>query len=248
MPGGPTLTDDTTPTTTRLARGQLELPPAALGLPDPPVSLQLGLVAREDGWRGVAWSLAQDPGLMSRWLTRQRGLQILDIEPGPGRSVVLALGDDHPAQTWLVQGPGWIAIQLAPGGPAGLTVTGTGDRLEAVLAGLSHRARVQDLEPPSTWEEPARKAGLLTDRQEAAVRWAMAAGYYEVPRGIRLQDLADQMGASIGALSTLLRRAEARLLAAYLDAEPLIGDLLESVALTREVPQGATWRTATDRG
>lgn len=194
----------------------------------------------------MAWSLAQDPGGLRGWLTRQPDLQTLDVAPGQGRSVVLALGDDHPALDWLVPGPGWIGVQLGPQGPAKLTVTGTSDRLKALQANLTHRARIQELEPASPWREPASRQALLTDRQQAAVRWAVAAGYYEVPRGIRLKDLAEEMGTSIGALSTLLRRAEARLLAAYLDAEPLIGDMLEAVWLTREVPRGATWRTVTD--
>ncbi len=194
----------------------------------------------------MAWSLARDPGLLRGWLTRQPDLQTLDIEPGQGRSVVLALGDDHPAQAWLVRGPGWITVQLGPQGPATLTVSGTSDRLERLRANLTHRARAEDPDPSIQWEDPPIGPGLLTDRQRAAVRWAVAAGYYQVPRGIRLKDLAEEMGASIGALSTLLRRAEARLLAAYLDAEPVLGDVLEAVALTKEVPRGATWRTIID--
>lgn len=246
MSEGPTLTGDTTAATTQLTHGQLEIPPSLLGLPRPPVDVQLALVEREEGWRGVAWSLARDPDDLRRWLTRQRDLQTLDIEPGQGRSVVLALGDDHPAQAWLVQGPGWITVQLGPQGLATLTVSGTSDRLERLRANLIDRVRVEDPEPSVLWEGPPAEPGLLTDRQQAAVRWAVAAGYYEVPRGIRLKDLAEEMGTSIGALSTLLRRAEARLLAAYLDAGPVIGDLLQSVALTKEVPRGATWRTITD--
>ncbi|MFC6835360.1 helix-turn-helix domain-containing protein [Halomarina ordinaria] len=53
--------------------------------------------------------------------------------------------------------------------------------------------------------EPAGRFGL-TDGQYAALTYAVEQGYYDVPRGCELQDLADHFGLSHQALSERLRR------------------------------------------
>lgn len=229
-----------------LQEAQLELSPAILGLPRPSTGVRLALVARESGWRGLAWTLQADHEALRRWMTRQRDLRRLDASQASDEVAVIALGPDHPACAWLVREPGWTQISLGPEGPALLSTSGTATHLEDLHANLVRQARARGQDPPVDWTPKPTRHALLTPRQHEAVRWALTAGYYSVPRGIRLKDLADQMETSIGALSTLLRRAEARLLEAYLDAEPLLGDLLDAVSLTREVPRGATWRTVTD--
>ncbi len=229
-----------------LQEGQLDLPTALLGIPRPPMPVRLALIARATGWRGLAWTLDRRDGHLRRWVTQQPGARILHSERAPDDPLVLSLGDAHPARAWLVEGHGWIQITVGPEGPATLIASGTTEHLEALRDNLVGQAQVRGQDVPDGWTWRPTRYGLLTARQNEAVRWAVAAGYYSVPRRIRLKDLADQMGTSIGALSTLLRRAEARLLEAYLDAEPLLGDLLTGISLTREVPRGATWRTVTD--
>jgi predicted DNA binding protein len=53
--------------------------------------------------------------------------------------------------------------------------------------------------------EPSGRFGL-TDRQFEALRRAGEAGYFEIPRGIDQEDLADELGISHQALSERLRR------------------------------------------
>lgn len=59
-------------------------------------------------------------------------------------------------------------------------------------------------------------AGRLTSRQFEALRVARELGYYDVPRSAPLSAVADELGCSESAASTLLRNAEARLVDAAL--------------------------------
>lgn len=59
----------------------------------------------------------------------------------------------------------------------------------------------------------------LTDEQRTALRTALAEGYFAVPRGTTLVDLADELGVSDSAVSQRLRRGLATLLAATLRSE-----------------------------
>lgn len=60
-----------------------------------------------------------------------------------------------------------------------------------------------------------RDTPLLTDAQDEALRAAIAAGYYLIPRPLSLRELAAQMGIAPASLSERLRRAEARVLMRY---------------------------------
>jgi predicted DNA binding protein len=56
----------------------------------------------------------------------------------------------------------------------------------------------------------------LTDRQEEALTIALSQGYYETPRAVSAEELADELGISQPSMSDLLRRAERQLLASTL--------------------------------
>ncbi|GAB7119599.1 helix-turn-helix domain-containing protein [Natrinema pallidum] len=58
----------------------------------------------------------------------------------------------------------------------------------------------------------------LTDRQHEALTLAIARGYYDSPRRTSMEALAEELGISQPALSTLLRRAERQVLTSALDA------------------------------
>ncbi|WP_290813422.1 helix-turn-helix domain-containing protein [Halovivax sp.] len=60
----------------------------------------------------------------------------------------------------------------------------------------------------------------LTDAQEEAIREAYRRGYYDVPREISLEELADGLGISHQALSERLRRANKVLASEQLDESP----------------------------
>jgi predicted DNA binding protein len=57
----------------------------------------------------------------------------------------------------------------------------------------------------------------LTDRQREAITLAISRGYYESPRQVTTEELAEELGISQPSLSGLLRRAERQLLTASLD-------------------------------
>ncbi|WP_435319984.1 helix-turn-helix domain-containing protein [Haloarchaeobius sp. TZWSO28] len=63
---------------------------------------------------------------------------------------------------------------------------------------------------PENPEERARFG--LTDRQYRAVSLAFAGGYYDSPRRMSTQELADELGIAAASASDLLRRAEHQLL------------------------------------
>lgn len=57
---------------------------------------------------------------------------------------------------------------------------------------------------------------VLTPVQRETMETAFALGYFEIPRMISMQELADELGVTPNAVSERLRRAEARLLSALL--------------------------------
>lgn len=65
----------------------------------------------------------------------------------------------------------------------------------------------------------------LTDRQHEALTLAISRGYYESPRQVSTEELADEMGISQPSMSSLLRRAERQLLTSALGTEPQINTL-----------------------
>lgn len=69
--------------------------------------------------------------------------------------------------------------------------------------------------------DPSQAEGMsqdeLTNRQREALTLALSRGYYESPRQITTEKLAEELGISQPSLSGLLRRAERQLLTASLD-------------------------------
>lgn len=59
----------------------------------------------------------------------------------------------------------------------------------------------------------------LTDRQYEALTLAISRGYYESPRRVTTEELAEEMGISQPSMSSLLRRAEQQLLSSTLEPQ-----------------------------
>ncbi len=57
----------------------------------------------------------------------------------------------------------------------------------------------------------------ITSRQEEIVRVALDLGYFEFPKRIRLEELAEKLGLSAGTLSEILRRGEKHILSKYFE-------------------------------
>jgi hypothetical protein len=79
--------------------------------------------------------------------------------------------------------------------------------------GLSFRTgHLRDAE---AWGRGPLAGAELPGEQRVALREAFRRGYYETPREISLEELADELGVPRSTLSYRLRRAEARLVDAY---------------------------------
>lgn len=65
----------------------------------------------------------------------------------------------------------------------------------------------------------------LTDRQREALTLAISRGYYESPRQVTAEELAQELGISQPSLSSLLRRGERQLLTSALGSQPQINTL-----------------------
>ncbi len=60
---------------------------------------------------------------------------------------------------------------------------------------------------------------MLTEKQELALIYAYLRGYYNFPRKVSLKELAKRLGISVSTLAEFLRRAEAKVVEAYVRHE-----------------------------
>ncbi|WP_126664748.1 helix-turn-helix domain-containing protein [Haloterrigena salifodinae] len=70
---------------------------------------------------------------------------------------------------------------------------------------------------PSTSDDSSQNG--LTERQREALTLAISRGYYESPRQVTAEELANELGISQPSLSSLLRRGERRLITSSLGSE-----------------------------
>lgn len=73
-------------------------------------------------------------------------------------------------------------------------------------------------------------AYMLTEKQELAIIYAYFMGYYSFPRRISLKQLAESLGLSVSTLAELLRRAESKIIDAFVRHELpqyLVGRMLQ---------------------
>lgn len=99
-----------------------------------------------------------------------------------------------------------------------VTVAGDGAALQAAFEEASETIPVA-----VEWTggfDPSRHGPLakLTDRQREAIEVAHALGFYETPRDATYADIGDALACAPSTANELLRRAEARLIDAVLDA------------------------------
>lgn len=105
------------------------------------------------------------------------------------------------------------SLLLYPDGGAVATLVGA----HAALAAVGRRLVAQgdhDLQVRRVADAP-RDTPLLTHAQDEALRAAVDAGYYKIPRPLTLHQLAARLGISPASLSERLRRAEGRIIMRY---------------------------------
>jgi predicted DNA binding protein len=75
-------------------------------------------------------------------------------------------------------------------------------------------------------ENPGKRDRFgLTDKQYRALAIAFAGGYYDSPRGMETQELADELGITAPSASALLRRAEQQLISQTLGPKQYLNTL-----------------------
>lgn len=212
------------------------------GFTEPPIPLRLKLVRSTSGWTLFLQPSAEVPvSKLVAWLPPQG---LLRIEFGSRRVV---RGDYRPlprswAQTFA--GVELDVARLEPGGTASVTVTGTRRAIAAFARRLFgpeaplELVKLHAVDPPATF---------LTLPQDDALRAAVTAGYYKIPRSLNLNELAEKLGISSASLSERLRRAEGHIITRYVDAgsaspwdEQTIFDAGEPDAVSADWPESAS--------
>jgi CheY-like chemotaxis protein len=113
-------------------------------------------------------------------------------------------------------GVGRMVVEVAPDADVRTVV----DAFERAHPG-SELLSKHTVERPVAGDASARQSAneRLTDKQRAALRAAHFAGYYEWPRRSTAEEIADSMGVSSPTLHNHLRKAQQKLLVAFLDEE-----------------------------
>lgn len=180
-----------------------------LGFTPPPGRLRLKLLEGPHHWSlFIKPEIALRPAAIVEWLEAWSPLR---FEFG-SRQVLRADFDPLPA-AWRARF-GSLELQMADMHPDGTTivnVAGTHAALVAFGRTLSADAKL-DLRQVG---ESRRDAPLLTRAQDEALRVAVDAGYYQIPRPMTLHQLAAKMGISPASFSERLRRAEGRIILRY---------------------------------
>ncbi len=192
---------------------RIDLPCQAAGFSMPPCKVQLKFLDEGDRWTIVATTPPAKPPKVAQWL---EAYDPISIHTAPGLSPkVLRANFDTLPEEWerLLSLADITFIELNPGGAASIFLEDTAHRVEELIETLKEEAsdvRVRDM------QEGPREAGL-TARQQEILSLAVAHGYYEIPHNLTLRDLAEKLDLSVGTVSQLLRRAEARIITSYVD-------------------------------
>lgn len=183
---------------------RIELPAAALSIPAPPTYTELAMRMGRGGFEVTALAGREQAAGIERWL-RELGADRIQMvggrEPGvKGRMAGLPEGLAFAAGLMDVR-----RVGLGSDGSAFVLAAGTRGKFEEVVRHLESRRMPQNAVPE------------LTARQAELLQFCKDKGYYEIPRQATLRGLAGDLGISPTALSKALRRAEARILSAYVE-------------------------------
>ncbi|WIV66244.1 helix-turn-helix domain-containing protein [Natrialbaceae archaeon AArc-T1-2] len=169
----------------------------------------------DDGVETILSYVEGDLEPYERTLEATSGLLEYDLRPtGDGGFFVYArseLGDSGRSlerafdqETIVVVPP----IEFRPDRTMRLTLIGHPEDLQATIDNFP-----PGIDATVSWIGDHAQAveGRLTDRQREALQVAWDRGYYDVPREGDLETVAEELGITTATASTLLRRAEARL-------------------------------------
>ena len=183
-----------------------------MGLAPPPFALRARLMRGGEGWSLLLVPPIDAPtGSLVDWLA-PTGPTRLDLEPNGVVRAHFALLPEPWSR--IFQGVEVEALRLDPDGSAGLSVRGARSKVQRFATRL---IELQDRVVVTSLRSAPAVRGILTPLQEEALREAVAAGYYRIPRPLNLHELAQRLGITAASLSERLRRAEARILTKYVE-------------------------------
>lgn len=179
----------------------------------PPATLRFKLLEAPDTWTAFVQSSSDvHAARIVEWLPTAG---LLRIEFG-SRGVLRADYERLP-EVWADK---YHAVSLdfahiEPDGATSVTVTGTRHALATFARHMYGPTAPLELVELHAAAAPTT---FLTLPQDDALRVAVAAGYYRIPRTLNLEQLAKKLGISSASLSERLRRAEGRIITRYVDA------------------------------
>lgn len=204
--GGVLITDDR-------VHARLELPCRQLDVRPPPADCHLRALDVRGVWVVYLWSAEGDREDLVAWM-REHGE--FDVRDAQAENRVLALETDELPPAWhqLFELFDVQTVVFRRSGEALISIQGSRNEVALLQEALGDETDLEHVTEAS--KAPGMMAeDPLTETERDAVLAAYKAGYFEVPRGVRLDDLAEDLDKSSGALSTLLRRGLERLVASY---------------------------------
>lgn len=197
---------------------RLELSARDLDTAPPPSRCHLRAYKTTAGWVLLLWSPHGPTDSMRAWIRAQTEAEEIEFGEIGERTLGFRCQNLPPAWETLFGLFDADHLILESDGTAFTRLEGPREQIGEFLVGLDLEVSTGSVEMLREVDEGMRE-DILTEAQEHALGRAAALGYFDVPRSIQLEDLADGLGTSPSALSELLRRAQSRLVSTYLDNE-----------------------------
>jgi hypothetical protein len=193
---------------------RVDLPCTVAGFSAPPCHVHLKFVSIGGRKALLALTDPGKPAAVEDWLA-QYGPSAVHIAPGLTPKFLQADFVKLPdAWARLLSSVHVRHLELSPDGTASLFIEGPIDQIEDFVKAIKLGRPVAR----SRKTVPGSDRVKLSHRQLQALSNAVALGYFEIPHRLDLRALAKKMGMSHGALSELLRRAEALVITGYIDS------------------------------
>jgi DNA-binding CsgD family transcriptional regulator len=193
---------------------RVDLPCSMTGFSPPPCNAQLKFEPEGSRWTMIVLCPPGKPPQVARWLEAYKPASI-HIGTGLSPRILRATFDELPGRWGQMLASVQVQFaQLTPDGSASIFVEDVGSKVELFVQSL----QLGRPEVRARKKQPDPNRVKLTPRQLEVLSLAVALGYYEVPHKLNLRELAQKLSLSVGAVSELLRRAEALVITSYIDS------------------------------
>lgn len=180
----------------------LSIPSKSLGFDPSPTDVHVRFFPISDRWLGQVWAPEGSDDAALQWLASN--LTIEEVDQIPDARVVSVAVPRLPSPLQRLEENLEVGVKVfQPDGDVRVRLHGT--RAE-ICDHLERREIHCSLDRVVPADRAPSKDDPLTAKERDVLLDAYRAGYFDVPRQIRLGDLADRLGRSKGGLSALLRR------------------------------------------